>query len=268
MLDLATMGLSPEQKERRRNFIGGSDAHHIISGDWQELWEIKTGRREYQDLSDILAVMMGVYTEPFNLAWYARRTGRSLTRCGEQVVHPQLPFLGVTLDGMSETEDGHPATVQAKHVGNADEAMELRYTAQNHHEAACMGVEHYIMSVFVGNNKWVLIEREVDPFFTEEYLSKCQEFWQYVELDVPPPAAAPLPVPPPRKLRTVDFDGNNQFASMAVDWIRFKGPAKAYEEAAKGLKSMVEIDVGLAIGHGIQIKRGRNDALYITEVKK
>jgi hypothetical protein len=41
--------------------------------------------------------------------------------------------------------------------------------------------------------------------------------------------------------------------------------AKDHERAAKELKAMVEDDVGLAAGHGAQIKRGRNGSLYITE---
>lgn len=267
MLDLTTLGLSPEQRARRRDCIGGSDALAIVSGDWQKLWAIKTGRIEDEDLSDILPVMMGTFTEPFNLAWYAKQTGRAVHRSGEHVRHPIFPYLGVTLDGVSQTALGFPATVQAKHVGADNEATEIRYTAQCHHEAACLGFDHYMMSMFVGNSKWVLHEREVDPFFTEEYLAKAAQFWRFVEADIEPPSADPLPVPPPRQLRTVDMEGNNEFASFAVDWLRMKGPAKVFEDAAKALKKMIEPDVGLAIGHGVQIKRGRNDALYITEVK-
>ena len=266
MLDLRTLGFDDEHRQRRRSFIGGSDALKIISGDWRELWAIKTGRAEGEYLGDILPVMLGLFTEPFNLAWYEKQTGRAVTRRGEHVVHPTIPFMAVTLDGVSPTALGFPATVQAKHTGRDDEAMEIRYTAQCHHEAACLGYDHYMLSVLVGNSKWVLHERETDPFFTEEYIAKCREFWRYVEADEEPPAAEPLAVPPPRQLRTVDMEGNNEFASFALDWLRMKGPAKAFDEAAKALKKLIEPDVGLATGYGIQIKRGRNDALYITEV--
>ena len=268
MLDLSTLGLSPEQIARRRRGIGGSDAHHIISGDWEKLWEIKTGRSEYEDLSDILAVMMGIYTEPLNLAWYAKQTGRPVTRCGEQVTHPKYPFLGVTLDGYSVTEGGYPAPVNAKHVAQDNLATELRYMAQGTHEALCTGCDHFMFSMFVGNNKWVLTEHEVDPFFAEEYIGKCGQFWYYVETGERPPLAEPLPVPPPRQLRTIDMTGNNQFAECAHEWLRLRGPAKAFETAAKSMKSMVEPDVGLVTGYNVQIKRGRNDALYISEVKQ
>lgn len=267
MLDLSTLGLTPEQHARRRGGIGGSEALNIVTGDWEPLWEVKTGRREAEDLSNILAVVMGQYTEDLNIAWYAKQTGRSVTRCREQVTHNCIPYLGVTLDGMSYTETGHPAPLNAKHVSKNDEATSSRYMAQGTHEALVTGCDHFMFSMFVGSNRWVLEEYAVDPFFAEEYLAKCEQFWTYVELDERPPAAEPLPVPPPRTLRTVDMTGNNEWANFALDWLKLRGPAKAFEIAAKTLKDMVEEDVGLAIGHNIQIKRGRNDALYISEVK-
>lgn len=268
MLDLASLGLTPEQHARRARGIGGSEAGTIVSGDWYHLWEQKTGRAGPDDLSNILAVIMGIYTEDLNLAWFAKQTGRAVTRLREQVTHPTIPYLGVTLDGFSCTEMGFPAPVNAKHVSRADEAMEIRYTAQGTHEAIVTDCDHYMFSVFVGNNKWELFESEVDPFFAEEYLSLCEQFWQHVASDTPPATVTPLPVPAPRRLRTVDMEGNNEFASYALDWLRLRGAAKAFDSAAKSLKGLVDLDVGLCHGYGIQIKRGRNDALYISEMKQ
>ena len=55
----------------RKGFIGGSDVVKIQDpSNWFELWEIKTGRRESEDLSDVLAVQMGVNTEDFNINWF------------------------------------------------------------------------------------------------------------------------------------------------------------------------------------------------------
>ena len=41
----------------RKGFIGGSDCVKIMRGEWLELWEIKTGRRESEDLSDNLSLI-------------------------------------------------------------------------------------------------------------------------------------------------------------------------------------------------------------------
>ena len=43
----------------RKGFIGGSDCVKIMNGDWLELWQIKTGRVESDDLSRNIAVQLG-----------------------------------------------------------------------------------------------------------------------------------------------------------------------------------------------------------------
>ena len=57
----------------RKGFIGGSDCVKIMNGEWQELWAIKTGRMEPEDLSDNIAVQLGSVTEDFNLGWFEKR---------------------------------------------------------------------------------------------------------------------------------------------------------------------------------------------------
>ena len=51
----------------RKGFIGGSDCNTIMNGDWLRLWSEKLGYTESSDLSDILAVQLGSYTESFNI---------------------------------------------------------------------------------------------------------------------------------------------------------------------------------------------------------
>ena len=51
----------------RTKGIGGSDANKIISGDWHELWLIKTKRKESDDLSDVVPVQIGIATESLNI---------------------------------------------------------------------------------------------------------------------------------------------------------------------------------------------------------
>ena len=57
----------------RRNFIGGSDCVQIMHEDWLELWLVKTGRKEPEDLSEILPVQLGSFTEEFNLDWFSKQ---------------------------------------------------------------------------------------------------------------------------------------------------------------------------------------------------
>lgn len=264
MLDLSTLGLTPLQQAIRSKYIGGSDALAIVTGDWPKLWAVKTGRAEPDDLSNNLAVIMGQFTEPLNIAWFKKQTGRAVTRCGEQVIHRTIPYLGCTLDGFVADL---PAPLQCKHVARLDDATELRYTAQLTHEAVATDCDRYVMSVFIGNNKWEMLEGEVDPFFREEYLEQCRQFWLYIEQDVEPPAAQPLPVPPPRQLMTVDMESSNEWCEWAYQWLGNRPAAQLCDRAAKHLKAMVEPDVGIATGAGVTVKRGRDDRLYLSEQK-
>ena len=54
----------------RIGFIGGSDMRRIMEGDWISLWEEKTGRKKPDDLSDVLPVQLGTFTEQFNINWF------------------------------------------------------------------------------------------------------------------------------------------------------------------------------------------------------
>ena len=62
----------------RKGFIGGSDCVKIMQGHWLELWQIKTGRSEPEDLSNNIAVQLGIETEEFNLDWFAKNNNSEL----------------------------------------------------------------------------------------------------------------------------------------------------------------------------------------------
>jgi hypothetical protein len=271
------LGLTPEQKAARRKFIGGSDALAIVTGEWTRLWEIKTGRREDDDLSDILPVMMGHATEPFNRFWYTKQTGREITHDGTTRMHPTLPYLGCTLDGLTTTSGGEPASWQAKHVGKSGDQMILRYTAQCTHEALCCGVDWWVMSTFVGNSKWELVEQEVDPFWAQDYLAKCEDFWSWVENDSPPPASDPLPVPRPRALRIVRLEGEPQewwpnwgpaMLDELASYARTLGSFKSHVAARENIKALMPEDVGTVIRDRIKVARDKAGAVRVSISKE
>lgn len=96
------MALSDEQKAFRRQGIGGSDANIIMGGDREKilrLWREKRGEIEPEDLSDVLPVQMGVWTEPFNIMWFEKQTGKTVTGNGEQRKSEEYPWMLCTLDG-------------------------------------------------------------------------------------------------------------------------------------------------------------------------
>jgi hypothetical protein len=80
-------------KERRRYFIGGSDARIIMGDDEAALlrfWREKRGEIDPEDLSGNLIVQLGLATEELNRRWYQANTGQLLTDIQRQIRHPVL----------------------------------------------------------------------------------------------------------------------------------------------------------------------------------
>src|SRR5574337_2154870 len=97
------LGLTSKQKAFRQRVIGGSDATIIMSGDSERilrLWRQKRGEIEPEDLSDVLPVQMGSFTEPFNRHWFTKQTGLEVIDGGREALSIDYPFMACTLDGI------------------------------------------------------------------------------------------------------------------------------------------------------------------------
>lgn len=272
---MTSYGLSPEAVAERRKGIGGSDAGRVMSGDWRSLWREKTGRAEPEDLSGNLAVQMGSATEAFNAFWFEKVTGRKVTRRNEHIVSARYPWMRANLDGVTTSTRGHRAYWDAKHVGRSDEPMILRYIPQMTHCAAILGVDWWVLSVFVGNSKHEIIEQEVDPFYVEELIAKEGEFWGYVERDEEPPeqavpVLAPKPVPVLRKIQLEDAfkDTWPNWAGDMLPLIRTF--SETYAAAAKHaivrdeIKNLMPDDVGEVTRGLFRASRSKAGAVTIA----
>lgn len=261
---------TPEWHAERRTRIGGSDAGKIVNGEWHQLWLEKTGRSEPEDLSWVLPVQIGIVTEELNLAFFEHATGHQVFGRSEVYVHPEYPFIGATLDGLTLIGK-KPAIVQAKHVNafSKIEEVEQRYYAQCAHEMLCTGASLAFLSVFLGTQKHEIVEIHRDREYTTRLLELETEFWHYVEIDEPPPQGETLAIPAkPETFRVVDMHGNNMWGSLATDWLTNIAASRACDKAAKELRALVEADVGHAFGHGVEIKRAKDGkALYLREAK-
>ena len=223
------LGLSAEQQQHRRGFVGGSDAAEIMSGDWQRLWRIKTGREEEGDLYDRLSAemdyfvlkhftrerldltrLLGHATEDLNAFWYEKQTGRTVERRREWAQSKRYPWMGANLDGVSTTSRGQRCYWDAKWTGRADEAFVLRHTPQGVHNATILGFDWWGLSIFIGNGKWEWTEQEIDPLYQADLIAREREFWKFVTDDVEPPEAeAPVLAPKPQpKRRQIDVPLN------------------------------------------------------------
>lgn len=267
------LGLSAIEREARQQYLGGSDANILMGGDPAailNLWRVKTGQAEPEDLSGVLPVVMGSWTEELNRYWFERQTGRVITSEGDARVHPEHQFMACTLDGLTVTGDMKPAIFEAKHVGAFSKIGDViqKYMPQCHHSMAVMGVEHAILSVFIGTMVWECVEIARDDWYLAQLIDREKEFWRCVEAKEPPHEMPSIAAPvPPDQWRVVDMQGSNEWASYAADWLETCAAAKRFEKAAKGIKGLMDADVGEAFGHGIVCKRARNGALSIKEMQ-
>lgn len=273
------LGLSAEQIEARKKYVQAGDADRIMRGEWRAVWREKMGLAEPEDLSGVLAVQMGSYTEPFNLAWCERATGRSITyysanrycyaawlgltgdkgrTCSmdELQVSKDYPFMAANLDGMTTTPQGHRCVIDAKHVGKSDEQMLLRYTPGMVHQATVMGCDWWALSVLIGNSKHEVIYQQVDPIYQASLIAAEREFWGYVERgEEPEDRTEPKPPPKPQpKRREIVLDTmpieqrpnwSGDFIKLARDFAETHGAATRHAIVREGIKELMPDDVGL-----------------------
>ena len=257
--------LTDEQKLFRKLGIGGSDANIIMGGDDQKLinlWLEKRGERESDDLSDVLMVQMGVWTEPFNRIWFQRKTNRVVTNDGDQRICLDYPFMLCTLDGLT---DGGKTVWEAKHVNGFTKANEVvaKYAPQLHHNMIVTGTKMATLSVFFGNHAWDSFDVPFDEDYGQELIEAEKNFWECVQNGIEPVMVAGKYAGPVD--RKVDFEGNNHWAALASDFIMNMDAAGRFDRAKDGLKKMIEPDVMEAKGHGIIAKRSSSGAITIKK---
>lgn len=260
------VGLSAENIETRKNYIGGSDANILMNGspeDIHNLYLQKIGEGPGPDLDWVLPVQIGVQTEPLNVKFFEHASELFVSRVGLEVVSPDHDFRRATLDGwIPECQ----AIFEAKHVNQfakIDEVVE-KYMPQLTHNMQVCGVSKAYISVFIGTFTHEIVEVELDVFYGATLLQREMDFWMCVQSKTPPEGFDPVAAPKaPSEFRDVSMEGNNAWADLATDWTENKTEAAKFEKAKKGLKELIEPDVGLATGHGVQINRSKSGSLII-----
>jgi hypothetical protein len=262
---LTELGLTIEQKALRRDSLGGSDANIIMGGNETrilQLWREKRGEVEPEDLSDNLAVQMGSYTEPLNVAWFHKQTGLVVIERGKDGCDKGPPFMRCTLDGWVPAYD---AVFEAKHCGtrNSDAEIFARYVPQLTHNCICTGASTAYLSVFKGNGDWVMFQYELDGNYADRLIEAEDAFWKAV-LDGTPPCAVPSePTPLPVGVKVVDMSQSNAWCSFAADIIETRLQHQRHEDAKAALKELVEPDVTRAHGAGVELRRDKRGSLRI-----
>jgi len=290
------LGLSKSDLARRRGYVMASDAKPIMEGAWREVWRRKKGLAEEDDLSGVLPVQLGSFTEPFNAHWYGQVTGRPLDYYSANPLSGSIfhdlsgryanenefqksedyPWMACSLDGLTVTQKGRSACWDAKHVGQFryDELV-LRYSAAMTHQCVVMGLDYWVLSVLCSNSKLEIIEQAVDPFYAGELIEKTRAFWRCVEEDREPEDLAP-PVEPPKpqpRLRIVQLEDEFQdsWPNWAGDMVAEIRTFASTNEAAtlhtltrERIKALCPEDVGEITRGQFRLSRTRAGALTMV----
>jgi len=262
---LSNLGLSAEAKALRKDALGGSDANTIMGGDEKKLlrlWREKRGEVEGEDLSDILAVQMGSFTEPFNVAWFEKNTGLAVETMDLPRCDCGPAYMRCTLDGWIAEQS---AVFEAKHCGvrNTDAELFARYVPQLTHNCICTGAQSAFLSVFKGNGDWVMFEYALDRDYAARLIAAEEAFWLSVRSGECPVAVPAEPTPKPVGVKEVDMSASNSWCSYAADLIETRLQHERHEEAKKSLKELVEPDVTKAFGAGVEFRRDKRGALRL-----
>lgn len=250
----------------RTKYLGASDMGYVMRGEWYHLWQQKTGRETFPDLSGNIAVQIGIATEALNVRWFCLKSGIGLDpQAPDEWTHKRLPFLRCHPDASLLNRE----LVEAKFCGafNKEDEILARYYPQCQAQLAIIGAPAVHLSVITGSPSWNSYRIEPDAAYIAELESRAAQFWRYVETDTAPPdqPAAEVTISID-KMREVDMTGNNEWASLAADWTETKAAAKKFETAAKGIKGLTEPDVRRAYGHGINATKAKNGSITIKEL--
>ena len=257
---------------RRRTFIGGSDAR-IIMGDDQDalvrLWREKRGEVEPKDLSGNLLVQLGVVTEDLNRRWFEANTGQVLIDIQRRIRHPVLRWMAATLDGRVQ---GSEAVFEAKFMlpwSFSEEAAAQKYMPQLQHNMWVVAARSAVLSVISGGGKWVEITTHADPLYQHLIVTAERKFWRCVENGEAPTLFGVEP-PKPRieAVRVVDMSTSNAWAEFAGIFIRTRDAHLEHQRAKAELKGLMPEDAQQAIGHGVCAKRSKAGAITFELLKR
>jgi predicted phage-related endonuclease len=253
------------EMNKRRSFIGGSDARIIMGNDEGRLirlWREKRAEAEPEDLSQDLIVQLGSSTEDLNRTWYERNTGNAVEDVQRRVRHPIHKWMGATLDGRVRQTG---AVFEAKFMlpwNFSEEAAAEKHMAQLQHNMWVTNARSAVLSIITGGGKWIEITINGDPLYQHLLLTAEKKFWRCVQSGEPPRLFG---IEPPRPrleaVRVVDMTLSNSWAELAAIYRRTRAVHEQHEAAKIDLKKLVPEDAKEATGHGLRAKRSKSGAI-------
>lgn len=260
----------------RKTSLGGSCALRIMDGDWHSLWLEKMGYATGSDLSDVLQVQLGVWTEEFNIRWFQKHMQVECYRDGngdyEQRYH--FKWNGVPLRATLDAEfkmRGDRYGLECKHTNERatlNKQLE-RYMPQLQMYLEISAVKAMYFANIFGNSRYEYVKVAKNDAYIENMFEHLKEFWGYVEREEEPPLSMPhfsagIDHIEINDMVARDASTDNYFNVRAAEYISTQAAAKEHAAAAKELKAMVGDDEREVYTDALSIKRDKRGSLRIN----
>lgn len=263
----------PRNPNWRIGFIGGSDAVKIMSGNWHDLYNEKTGQAQPADLSHLFNVQLGTYTEEFNLAWFEQEYGVQVidTQPEYKKTIEGIPFKA-TLDGViADPENkGDYIGVECKHTSSFKKFDDILayYYPQIQLYMKVAGLQNMYLSVIFGN-QWECKLVAQDEAEWLRMLPIFRDFWGHVIRKEPPVGEMPNELPTGVQHMTLDnmvardASTDNEFRDKEYYYLCHFDDAQIFDDAKKRLKALIKPNEREVYTDKLLIKRNKRGALSI-----
>lgn len=188
--------LTEKQIENRKKGIGASEAAIVLGLNPNvspyQLWLVKTGRAEPEDLSQLPQVYWGSILEEPIAQEYAKRNDCKVRRVTNTLFHKEHSFMLCHLDRKVE---GLPELLECKFAMFArddwgpagSDIVPLPYIVQVQYQLAITGYEKGTLAVNIGGCDYREYYFTPDKELITKIIEEVTEFWKCVETDTPPP---------------------------------------------------------------------------------
>jgi putative phage-type endonuclease len=188
--------LTETQTLNRKKGVGASESATVMGLNRfmspYELWLIKTGRKEPEDISDIPCVYWGCIHEDNIAKHYAKVMGCEVVPVPETLFHKDYKFLLCHLDrkvkDQSKVLECKFAMFAKDEWGpSGTDIVPLNYIIQVQHQLAVTGCDEADIAVLIGGWDFRIYNFKRDEELINRIIAEVSEFWACVENDTPPP---------------------------------------------------------------------------------
>lgn len=246
---------------QRRELITASDVPAILGmAPPRSAWSVYVQKKTGSELDDTDEMMMGrMFEEPI-AQLYAIKTGRPVVNLGstEIQIHPDIPWLGATLDRSTWEVDDDPIEVdgsplEIKHGGSYqlkhwDEGAPVKVQIQLQLQIACTCASWGAYCGVIGGNAPIFGDMYRNDTFLDSTYERLELFKWMLDNEIPPPVTSPLDLGPIKKLYPLDSGETVQLdkahLKIANRWEQSKADIKSSEDEKETTEAKLRAYMG------------------------